>query len=329
MHLTAPSMKGIIPKAILLPDIVRVIATDEDNDTLIYSIKEQGTPFTIDALGIITATGIIDYEALSSYTLTIEVTDGETPVETNLTIAVGDVNEPPAWTTASGTASIPENIPEDTLITTIPAASGDEGDIITYSLKTNSDHTNRFAFNTTNRHLTTGTGTFDYSTTSSYDVIIIADDGNGLTTEYTLTVMITASSSAYVDWETILTSQDDYDSGAIRYGTLPDDITLRIGDYAFTFKSNTLIEFHENGVVSSGNLSSRASNIQIGDHTFTFHSDNPIHFHETSVVIQGIIVNAVTVGDTTYATNKWILFYADDGEIASSSSSYSSSWTGG
>ena len=36
--------------------IVTVTATDEDNDTPIYSIKEQGTPFTIDANGIITAT---------------------------------------------------------------------------------------------------------------------------------------------------------------------------------------------------------------------------------------------------------------------------------
>ena len=86
-----------------------VAATDQDGDTLTYSLDAaaQGT-FTIDSSGVIrVATGVtLDHETTASYTITAQVTDGEdasgnpeSPATIDdsitVTINVNDVDEPP------------------------------------------------------------------------------------------------------------------------------------------------------------------------------------------------------------------------------------------
>ena len=84
-----------------------VSATDADGDTLTYSLTgTDASDFTIDsATGQIKVKSALDYEDDTSYTVTVNVTDGKDDQEgtdntvddtTAVTINVNDVNEPPA-----------------------------------------------------------------------------------------------------------------------------------------------------------------------------------------------------------------------------------------
>jgi len=86
-----------------------VAATDQDGDTLTYSLDAAAqSTFTIDSSGVIrVATGVtLDHETTASYTITAQVTDGEdasgnpeSPATIDdsitVTINVNDVDEPP------------------------------------------------------------------------------------------------------------------------------------------------------------------------------------------------------------------------------------------
>ncbi len=70
-----------------------VMATDEDDDTLTYSINGP-TSFTIDpATGQITTTMALDYEMAMSHTVTVTATDTEDTDSIDVTITVGNVVE--------------------------------------------------------------------------------------------------------------------------------------------------------------------------------------------------------------------------------------------
>ena len=68
-----------------------VTATDEDGDTLSFSIS--GNEIAISNSGVLTFVALPDYETKSTYTATVTVTDGSTPVTQNITVNVTDVDE--------------------------------------------------------------------------------------------------------------------------------------------------------------------------------------------------------------------------------------------
>ncbi len=82
-----------------------ITATDEENDTLTYSIAESAAAFTIDAgTGQLRTKDALNHEATDSYVVTVQVSDGKNPQgeastaidATNaVTISVRDVNEQP------------------------------------------------------------------------------------------------------------------------------------------------------------------------------------------------------------------------------------------
>ena len=51
----------------------------------------------------------LDYETISSYSLTVNVTDGTTTVSQPLTISIRDVNDVPSFTDAPYSVSVNEN----------------------------------------------------------------------------------------------------------------------------------------------------------------------------------------------------------------------------
>ena len=126
-----------------------VSATDDDGDTLTYSLDDQdGAKFEIDSSGQIKTKDALDYEDTPSYSVTVSVTDSEDeagnaedpPVEDStidVTISVTDVNEPPAFAAdAPATLEIAENTAADTSIGTPYTATDPDttGDTLTYSL---------------------------------------------------------------------------------------------------------------------------------------------------------------------------------------------------
>ena len=75
-----------------------VAATDDDDgDTLTYSLEgTDGGSFTIDSTsGQIQTSAALNYEAKSSYSVTVKVNDGTVNVAKAVTISVTDVDEPP------------------------------------------------------------------------------------------------------------------------------------------------------------------------------------------------------------------------------------------
>ena len=86
-------------------------ATDEDNDTLEYSLAgTDAASFTLDGRTgqLRTKVGVnYSYEARSSYAVRVEADDGTDPVTVDVTIAVEDVNEPPLTPAAPVVSSAP------------------------------------------------------------------------------------------------------------------------------------------------------------------------------------------------------------------------------
>ena len=93
-----------------------VTATDDDGDTLTYSLDNQdGAKFEIDSSGQIKVKDPLDYEHTQSYSVTVSVTDSEDDAGNTegtltedatieVTITVADVNEPPAFDDGLSTA---------------------------------------------------------------------------------------------------------------------------------------------------------------------------------------------------------------------------------
>jgi uncharacterized repeat protein (TIGR01451 family) len=114
-----------------------VTGTDEDidGDVLTYTINtsDQDRPFTIaPQTGQITVNNMLNYEAQSQYTLTVQASDGTLTDTAKVTITVLDVNEGPQFiSTAITTAT------EDVVYTyIITATDPDRGDTMTLTAPT-------------------------------------------------------------------------------------------------------------------------------------------------------------------------------------------------
>lgn len=83
--------------------VLRVSATDDDtSDTLSYSLAgNNNSDYSIGSnSGIITTAVALNYEAISSYSLTVYVTDGAVTVTQALSISVTNKNDAPAFIAA-------------------------------------------------------------------------------------------------------------------------------------------------------------------------------------------------------------------------------------
>ena len=110
-----------------------IMATDQDGDSIAFSIKESGTPFSVDSDGQISVSGALDLDD-SPYSVTLVATDNGSPVmmtEHALSITVGDVNDPPKFDQpAQTTASIYENASAGTVVATYNATDVDGSDML-------------------------------------------------------------------------------------------------------------------------------------------------------------------------------------------------------
>ena len=193
-----------------------VSATDEENDTLTYSLDEQaGANFEIDAIGQIKTKEVLNYEDTQSYLVTVSVTDSEdeagiteqsptVDATIEVTITVTDVNEPPTFADdAPTTLEVAENTPADTDITggLFTATDPDTtNDTLTYSL--GGTDAASFEIDTSTGQLKTKAD-LDYEggTNSSYSVDVQVSDGKDASgdgetppeVDTTLTVAITVT----------------------------------------------------------------------------------------------------------------------------------------
>ena len=133
--------------------------------------------------------GLINYEAASSYQVTVRATDqGGLYLDKVVTLSLSNVNEAPTGITLSG-GSAPENSPGGTIIATASGIDPDAGTAFTWSLTDNAG--GRFLIYQTGQIAIIDSGLINYETASSYQVTVRAADQGGLYVDKSFTLNLT------------------------------------------------------------------------------------------------------------------------------------------
>jgi uncharacterized protein len=211
-------------------------AVDAEGGAMVYALTDNaGGLFAIDAAtGVITTTTALDYETLSSASITVSATDsGGLTFAKTVTIAVTDVNEAPTQVTISN-ASVVENSVGGTVIGTLDGHDPDAGAVLTYALATADS---RFVIQD-NKLVVAAGATIDYEAQHSITLDITATDQAGLHTTSTITLAVQDVAESFggtTDNDTIIGDAGDnvIDAGAgddiVNGGLGRDTITLGAG----------------------------------------------------------------------------------------------------
>ena len=189
--------------------VATVQATDDDNDSIEYTISggADSSAFNIGLTsGALTFKAAPDFESPGSslgtnvYVVIVRASDGTAHDEQTLTVTVTGVNEPPRITTNGGGATADIDYAENSTdpVTDVDATDP-EGALITYAIPSGAlGGTDGDKFS-----IDSGTGvlTFDAvpnfesptdsGTNNTYEVVVQAGDGTGLTDFQTITVTVT------------------------------------------------------------------------------------------------------------------------------------------
>ena len=175
-------------------NIVQVYATDNDEDTTIsYSIQSsEAVPFAINANGLLSVNGTLDREVTNMYSLTIVAKDdGVPPKSTTAMVQINiiDVNDnKPTFMQGVFEASVTENVPRGTEVTTITAMDIDllENAAIRYNL----NDTSTFNINTQGGRIYT-VGSIDREAVAIYYLQISATDSGNPVQSSSAVVLVT------------------------------------------------------------------------------------------------------------------------------------------
>ena len=178
-----------------------VVATDGDDDdaSLTYSLGgDNAASFDLSASAQLLTKDALDYEAKSSYSVTVTATDPSDASDSiTVTITVNDVEEAPEFPAAeSGARSVAENTAAGRNIGRPVAATDGDGDSLTYSL--GGTDAASFAIVASSGQLLTK-ATLNYEAKSSYSVTVSVRDNKGASgnadtaTDDMITVTITVT----------------------------------------------------------------------------------------------------------------------------------------
>ncbi len=178
-------------------EVLTVFAFDNDepgnpNSEIRYSITEGNTNshFNIDEMsGVITVISGLDFETITSYTLTILAVDQGSPSRegsATAVITVTNVNDVPPTVQGSVNITLSEFFPVRAEVVDYDATDGDTGTIMFSFGLGNEEGT--FAINAMTGRITLSQN-LDFESTQSYVIIVVVSDGM-LSTTSTLTVNI-------------------------------------------------------------------------------------------------------------------------------------------
>ncbi|HHX14781.1 MAG TPA: cadherin repeat domain-containing protein, partial [Fibrobacter sp.] len=152
-----------------------VSAVDEDRyDTLIYKIVGGSGEDLFEVnpnTGRVTTKIVFDYEDINSYTIDIEVSDGEFKLVKTFTVSILDVNEPPVIDDSN--VDIDENVPRGTVVTTVTATDVDSP-VLDYTIVQDQDGKK---FRVDPNGVITVDGDLDYEEQKTYKVRVVVTDG--------------------------------------------------------------------------------------------------------------------------------------------------------
>ena len=183
-----------------------VAATDQDNDTLTYTLSgTDAVSFEIVASSgqLTTKSGVsYDLETKASYTVTVTATDPDNAADTiAVTVSLTDVNDAPTFTEGdSAVRSVPENSGASVNVGAAVSATDQDrnpADTLTYTLS--GDDAASFDINATTGQLTTKSGvSYDLETKASYTVTVTATDPDSAADSIAVTVNLTDVNDAPV-----------------------------------------------------------------------------------------------------------------------------------
>ena len=157
--------------------VIKVVASDQDpSDSLTYSLSgTNNNHFSIgSSTGVISTAQELDRENITSYSLTVSVSDGSVTVTEAISIGVDNANDPPTFSNAPFNVSVNENIKSGNLLTV--SATDDDGDAISFSIYGVGSES--FSVHSSSGVVSLA-GTLDYETVSGYTLTIWASDANG------------------------------------------------------------------------------------------------------------------------------------------------------
>ena len=175
-----------------------VTATDVDSTNLTYSITSGNAAgkFAINpTTGEITVADGLNFEDVNFYSLTIQVEDDGTPIESDtatVTIVISNVNDAPV--VGDETFSVTENVPTGTVVGSVTGTDEDAGQSITYAI-TAGDPQGDFAIDPVTGEITVA-GDIDFEDISSYTLTVTATDDGSPTASGTATVTINVADLA-------------------------------------------------------------------------------------------------------------------------------------
>ncbi len=191
--------------------------------------------FNIDGSNL-RATNSLDFEASSTRSVRIRVTDGGGLFfEKEFTITIVDTNDAPNDAFLSN-SSVQENLPIGTVVGTLTTADQDVGDTHTYSFKPGTPD-NAF-FTIDGDQLRTG-AIFDFETKNTYNLEIFTNDGNGGQFEQEFAIAITDELSVVNDITLSANSLDENSGSGITIGSFSAQGTDLGGAYTFSFATGT------------------------------------------------------------------------------------------
>ena len=195
--------------------VLQASAVDEDSsDILEYTLSgDNSTDFSIaQNSGIITTAVSLDYELVSSYSLSVSVTDGISSVSQVITISITDKNDSPTFVAAPYSVTVAENTTTSTLLT-VSATDKDKPDSLNFLLL-------GFGSEFFSLHPTSGvlalTTALDHEVTSLYTLTVFLSDNNGavMTTSISVSVSDVNDSPQFLGTPYAATVSENLPSGS-------------------------------------------------------------------------------------------------------------------
>ena len=246
-----------------------VSATDEDGDTLTYSLGGTDVAaFELDeTTGQLKTRAALDYETKNTYSVTVTVSDGFLTDTISVTVNVADVDENRAPVFTDGTSTtraIVENTVAGTSIGAAVSATDADSDTLTYSLS--GPNATSFGIDISTGQLKTSAA-LDYETKNAYSVTITASDGK-LTASITVTIKVTDVDEVPSADTSIVTTDVDEDPPA-ETSIVTQDTDTSNNAPVFTEGSSTTRSIAEN-TGSGVNIGSPVSATDADGHTLLY-----------------------------------------------------------
>ncbi|MFY0654331.1 MAG: cadherin domain-containing protein [Cyclobacteriaceae bacterium] len=203
----------------------QIQANDEDSDDLTFSIatgNESGT-FNLDSDGSLTIAdrGTLDFFITPIYTLIIEVTDGESVVEAEITVNIEENFQPQI---TDQTFSVSENTLNGTIIGIVEASDA-EDDILTFVIATGNEQGTFDIDSETGELIVANAVNLDFANSPTYQIGIEVSDG-AATPEATITITIIENQAPQISDQSFTISENTPDGnqvGSIQASDANDD----------------------------------------------------------------------------------------------------------